>query len=162
MPRDYKERLGELRSGKKLSVTEKLKGISDFLETKKDAAIDAVDEEKAKNSSSRQSYQSTRVKKEASEEGLDNEKQKCEFCSGSNCKTEWSGFGCLDMYKLASRDERIEWLKERHLCFKCELSFKRNDECRGIEEGLPNAQFRIASLALLLVPGITSRIYQMS
>ena len=130
LPRDYKERLGELRSGKKLSVTEKLKGISDFLETKKDAAIDAVDEEKAKNSSSRQSYQSTRVKKEASEEGLDIEKQKCEFCSGSNCKTEWSGFGCLDMYKLASRDERIEWLKERHLCFKCGLSFKRNHECR--------------------------------
>ena len=107
LPRDYKERLGELRSGKKLSVTEKLKGISDFLETKKDAAIDAVDEEKAKNSSSRQSYQSTRVNKEAS----DKEKQKCEFCSGSNCKAEWSGFGCLDMYKLASRDERIEWLK---------------------------------------------------
>ena len=116
---------------KNLSVTEKLKGISDFLETKKDAAIDAVDEEKVKNTSNKQTYQNTKGRKETSEEGLDDDTHNpCEFCSGLNCKTEWSGFGCLNMYKLASRDERIEWLKACHLCFKCGLSFKRNHECR--------------------------------
>ena len=90
-----------------------------------------MDEEKVKNTSNKQTYQNTKGRKETSEEGLDDDTHNpCEFCSGLNCKTEWSGFGCLNMYKLASRDERIEWLKERHLCLKCGLSFKRNHECR--------------------------------
>ena len=131
LPRDYQERLGELIFGKELTVQEKLRDISAFLETKKDAAIGAADEEKARNNSNRQSYQSTKYKKEASEENLDQGgPTKCEFCNGPNCKTEWSGFGCLDLYKLASKDERIEWLKERRLCFKCGLSFKKFHECR--------------------------------
>ena len=131
LPRDYQERLGELIFGMELTVQEKLRDISAFLETKKNAAIGAADEEKARSNSNRQSYQSTKYKKEASEESLDQGgPTKCEFCNGPNCKTEWSGLGCLDLYKLASKDERIEWLKERRLCFKCGLSFKKFHECR--------------------------------
>ena len=45
-------------------------------------------------------------------------------CQTSNvCKREWGGLGCSELYKLHTIDERLEFLKERRLCFKCGEAF---------------------------------------
>ena len=46
--------------------------------------------------------------------------------TSKSCKKEWGGLGCSEVYKLHTVEERIQFLKERRLCFKCGEAFRFN------------------------------------
>ena len=46
--------------------------------------------------------------------------------TSKSCKKEWGGLGCSEVYKLHTIEERIQFLKERRLCFKCGEAIRFN------------------------------------
>ena len=117
-------------AGLSSSAKDRLKDIKDFLEMKNDSAVDAVEQAKSENSSSRTSYD-TRFTREHDDEYLDHNTQtsSCRFCNGSNCKVEYGGLGCLEIYNLDTRKQRCDWLMGHKLCIKCGLDFKSKHKC---------------------------------
>ena len=43
----------------------------------------------------------------------------CLLCQGVDCKLEWDAFGCVELYKENTPDERRETLRQNKLCFTC-------------------------------------------
>ena len=130
LPWEYRRGFNDLGAGLSSSAKDRLKDIKDFLEMKNDSAVDAVEQAKSENSSSRPSYD-TRFTRGHDDEYLDHNTltSACQFCNGSNCKVEYGGLGCLEIYNLDTRKQRCDWLMGHKLCIKCGLDFKSKHKC---------------------------------
>ena len=47
----------------------------------------------------------------------------CKYCGGNNCQIEWHGLGCIELYKLKTLNERLDWLIKSRLCMKCGCNY---------------------------------------
>ena len=56
--------------------------------------------------------------------------ESCKLCNnGRNCKTAWGGLGCIEIYRLKTLEERVEYLKSFRLCFDCGAKHPWTQRC---------------------------------
>ena len=121
LPRDYIEKFNDLINGQKGSHEEKITNVKEFLEAKKNSALDGVgnsiepEDIRRGASGGRSEY----PKKTNYGENLDDDRTECQFCDGKNCRVEWQALGCMELYKKKTVDERKEFLQSHRACFRC-------------------------------------------
>ena len=112
LPQDAINRFNLQVAGQQLSVVEKFDELEKFMESE----INLVLEERTNTPPQK----STVISKGSAHHTNDaNQGKVCIFCQGVDCKLEWDAFGCVELYKENTPNERREILRQNNLCFTC-------------------------------------------
>ena len=145
MPKEYIEKINDLISGCRATEKEKIENIREFLEAKKDSAVNGVDDFHTKKNSdlkpsghttyggfedeyegsgkTQREYKGKRGSRREYE-GSKGAQRECNYCKGKTCKRQWDALGCKEMYEQETLEDRLEWLTSRSLCYKCGGNFQ--------------------------------------
>ena len=124
-PRDYLEKFNDIVEQDEDTFKKRIENVLKFLEERKKSAMGAVDIiSKGKKDTTRKPPLGETLKRSAAYGNRDEKRggttsSDCEICGGSECQTLWHGIGCVEIYKLKTRDERLGWLRKHKRCFKC-------------------------------------------
>ena len=147
LPRDYIEKINDLINGQEASHKKKVENVREFLEAKKNSAIEGVEdtnersEGKSRFSDGNQPRRTT-----AYGESGDDDTHECSLCGGRSCNQAWQALGCLELYRKKTHDERLEWLRSKHACFLCGSPFmsgKQRHQCDWSGKGKFNARCKV-------------------
>ena len=132
---DYREEFIAF-SGNDATYKEDVLNMKEFMESRKNTAIKAArygpDDENSHSSGS--SF--GRSKNQSSYGSKEHDCRK-----SSQCKQEWGGLGCVELYKCKTRKERLNWLVERKLCFMCGCEYEiTNHKCSWSAVGKSHAK----------------------
>ena len=132
---DYREEFIAF-SGNDATYKEDVLNMKEFMESRKNTAIKAArygpDDENSHSSGS--SF--GRSKNQSSYGSKEHDCRK-----SSQCKQEWGGLGCVELYKCKTQKERLNWLAERKLCFMCGCEYEiTNHKCSWSAVGKSHAK----------------------
>ena len=132
LPRNFKDKFNGLIFGQELTYKEKMDNLMDYLETERGIALE--DERTAEDlEDKRKKFGSNGERERASDRRAANfgdssggTNNSCRYCEGANCRPFWDAIGCLELYKLQTEQERIDWLYSKWCCYKCGEKFNSN------------------------------------
>ena len=129
LPREYFKGFNDLINGQEMDMQDMFKHAKNYLEEQKNSALTASTY--AKDTSKK----SNEERKINYHKGGKSNNDNCSYCEdGKKCKSEWDGFGCLDIYKLSEKEERSNWLYAQRLCKRCGSKFGKDHECNWSKE----------------------------
>ena len=109
------------------------------MESNKNDAIKAARYGPDEDNNSHSSSNSNRSKNQSS---YGSEEHDCN--RSSECKPDWDGLGCIELYRWQKHSERYNWLIERKLCFKCGSRYDpSNHKCSWSAKGKSYAQCQV-------------------
>ena len=117
LPRDYSEKVNDAITSVDFSDKEKLKAIKTLLEAKKMSAILGVDVHEAE--------QSSKSRTNSSNYSSTNNRQ--HDCGKERCRVGWDLLGCVELYKLATVEQRKKMILSTRNCLKCGAPFRKVD-----------------------------------
>ena len=124
MPREYFEKINDLIGNCRSTERENIENVKEYLLTKMDSAIKAVEREKEHVTDRRTSDRSNYGNRDQPRVGAEKsrfraEKDDHDCFTSSHCNQDWHLLGCVKLYQIKTMKERYQFLQSKGACFKC-------------------------------------------